>query len=69
MVKVVLFCGVLGMRLNDGVTSAPRPMAMVGERPLLCHVMRYYAHFSHTDFIICLSYVAAYVKDFFLVYV
>ncbi len=41
---------------------------MVGERPLLWHVMRYYAHFGHTDFIICLGYGASYVKDFFLNY-
>lgn len=66
--KVVLFCGGLGMRTGDGGTSAPRPMAMVGERPLLWHVMRYYAHFGHTDFIICLGYGASYVKDFFLNY-
>ena len=66
--KVVLFCGGLGMRMGDGVTSAPRPMAMVGERPLLWHVMRYYAHFGHKDFIICLGYGASYVKDFFLNY-
>ena len=66
--KVVLFCGGLGMRMRDGTTSAPRPMAMVGERPLLWHVMRYYAHFGHKDFIICLGYGASYVKDFFLNY-
>jgi len=41
---------------------------MVGERPLLWHVMRYYAHFGHKDFIICLGYGASYVKDFFLNY-
>ena len=66
--KVVLFCGGLGMRMRDGVTSGPKPMAMVGERPLLWHVMRYYAHFGHTDFVLCLGYGAAYVKDFFLNY-
>lgn len=66
--KVVLFCGGIGMRLPDGVTSAPRPMAMIGERPLLWHVMRYYAHFGHTDFIVCLGYGGSYVKDFFLNY-
>jgi glucose-1-phosphate cytidylyltransferase len=66
--KVVLFCGGLGMRMRDGVTNAPKPMAMVGERPLLWHVMRYYAHFGHTDFILCLGYGASYVKDFFLSY-
>jgi glucose-1-phosphate cytidylyltransferase len=66
--KVVLFCGGLGMRMRDGVTNAPKPMAMVGERPLLWHVMRYYAHFGHTDFVLCLGYGASYVKDFFLNY-
>jgi glucose-1-phosphate cytidylyltransferase len=56
------------MRMRDGITNAPKPMAMVGERPLLWHVMRYYAHFGHTDFVLCLGYGAAYVKDFFLNY-
>jgi glucose-1-phosphate cytidylyltransferase len=66
--KVVLFCGGLGMRMRDGVTSAPKPMAMIGDRPLMWHVMRYYAHFGHTDFVLCLGYGASYVKDFFLNY-
>jgi glucose-1-phosphate cytidylyltransferase len=67
--KVVLFCGGLGMRMRDGVTNAPKPMAMIGERPMLWHVMRYYAHFGHTDFVLCLGYGASYVKDFFLNYI
>ena len=67
--KVILFCGGLGMRMRESTTSmAPKPMAMVGERPLLWHVMRYYAHFGHKDFIICLGYGATAVKDFFLKY-
>ena len=66
--KVVLFCGGLGMRMRDGVTAAPKPMAMIGDRPLMWHVMRYYAHFGHTDFVLCLGYGASYVKDFFLNY-
>ena len=64
--KVVLFCGGLGMRMRDGITNAPKPMAMIGDRPLLWHVMRYYAHFGHTDFVLCLGYGASAVKDFFL---
>ena len=48
--------------------SGPKPMAMIGERPMLWHVMRYYAHFGHTDFVLCLGYGASYVKDFFLNY-
>ena len=54
--------------MRDGVTTGPKPMALVGERPLLWHVMRYYAHFGHTDFVLCLGYGASAVKDFFLNY-
>jgi glucose-1-phosphate cytidylyltransferase len=56
------------MRMRDGVTNVPKPMALVGERPLLWHVMRYYAHFGHSDFVLCLGYGASAVKDFFLNY-
>ncbi len=66
--KVVLFCGGLGMRMRDSTIAGPKPMATVGERPLLWHVMRYYAHYGHTDFVLCLGYGAAAVKDFFLKY-
>jgi glucose-1-phosphate cytidylyltransferase len=67
-VKVVLFCGGLGMRMREGTTSAPKPMSMIGDRPLLWHVMRYYASFGHTDFVLCLGYGAAAVKEYFLRY-
>lgn len=66
--KVVLFCGGFGLRMRDGQGSVPKPMSMIGDRPLLWHVMRYYAHFGHTDFILCLGYGAAAVKDYFLRY-
>jgi glucose-1-phosphate cytidylyltransferase len=66
--KVVLFCGGQGMRMRDGVTNAPKPMAMIGDRPLLWHVMRYYAHYGHRDFVLCLGYGASAVKNFFLQY-
>jgi glucose-1-phosphate cytidylyltransferase len=66
--KVVLFCGGFGLRMRDGSGSAPKPMSMIGDRPLIWHVMRYYAHFGHTEFILCLGYGATAVKDFFLRY-
>ncbi len=66
--KVVLFCGGLGMRMREGTNDAPKPMAMIGDRPLLWHVMRYYAHFGHREFILCLGYKADAVKDYFLRY-
>jgi glucose-1-phosphate cytidylyltransferase len=66
--KVVLFCGGHGMRMREGPGSVPKPMVMIGDRPLLWHVMRYYAHFGHTEFILCLGYGAAAVKEYFLRY-
>jgi glucose-1-phosphate cytidylyltransferase len=67
-VKVVLFCGGYGMRMRDGVSDLPKPMHPVGPRPLIWHVMRYYAHFGHKDFVLCLGYGAHHIKDFFLNY-
>ena len=66
--KVVLFCGGYGMRMRDGASDMPKPMTPVGPRPLIWHVMRYYAHFGHTDFVLCLGYGAHHIKDFFLRY-
>ncbi|MBV8933763.1 MAG: glucose-1-phosphate cytidylyltransferase, partial [Kutzneria sp.] len=67
--KVVLFCGGYGMRMRNGTADdIPKPMQLVGPRPLLWHVMRYYAHFGHTDFVLCLGYGGQHIKDFFLDY-
>lgn len=67
--KVVLFCGGYGMRMRTGAPGdVPKPMQMVGPRPLIWHVMRYYAHFGHTEFVLCLGYGAHHIKDFFLHY-
>ena len=66
--KVVLFCGGLGMRMRDYSDSIPKPMVPVGNRPILWHVMRYYAHYGHKDFILCLGYRGDTIKNFFLNY-
>jgi glucose-1-phosphate cytidylyltransferase len=66
--KVVIFCGGLGLRMRSGVDSAPKPMMTIGDRPVLWHVMRYYAHFGHTEFILCLGFGGAAVKEYFLRY-
>ena len=67
--KVVLFCGGLGMRMRgDNQSPLPKPMMPIGSRPVLWHVMRYYAHFGHTEFVLCLGYGAQAVKDYFLDY-
>ncbi|GAA4720043.1 glucose-1-phosphate cytidylyltransferase [Isoptericola chiayiensis] len=66
--KVVLFCGGLGMRMRSGSDSLPKPMMPIGTRPVLWHIMKYYAHFGHTEFILCLGHGANAVKDYFLNY-
>ncbi len=66
--KVVLFCGGLGMRLRDFAENIPKPMVNIGYRPILWHVMKYYAHFGHKDFILCLGYRGDTIKKYFLNY-
>jgi glucose-1-phosphate cytidylyltransferase len=66
--KVVLFCGGFGMRLREYSESIPKPMVKIGYRPILWHVMKYYAHFGHKDFILCLGWKANVIKEFFLGY-
>jgi glucose-1-phosphate cytidylyltransferase len=66
--KVVLFCGGRGVRLRGEGSGLPKPLVRVGLRPILWHVMKYYAHFGHHDFILCLGYKADYIKSFFLDY-
>ena len=66
--KVVLFCGGLGMRLREHSEAIPKPMVPVGPRPILWHLMKYYAHHGHKDFILCLGWNADYIKNYFLNY-
>jgi glucose-1-phosphate cytidylyltransferase len=65
--KVVLFCGGQGLRMRDA-ENLPKPMVHIGSRPLLWHVMKYYAHFGHKDFILCLGHRADVIKNYFLHY-
>jgi glucose-1-phosphate cytidylyltransferase len=66
--KVVLFCGGAGMRLRGYSDDVPKPMVQIGTRPILWHLMKYYAHYGHKDFIICLGYKGNVIKDYFLRY-
>lgn len=66
--KVVLFCGGRGIRLREASETLPKPMVPIGYRPILWHVMRYYAHFGQRDFVLCLGYKADVIKDYFLRY-
>jgi glucose-1-phosphate cytidylyltransferase len=66
--KVVLFCGGLGMRMREFSEAIPKPMVPIGYRPVLWHLMRYYAHHGHKEFILCLGYKGDVIKDYFLNY-
>ena len=66
--KVVLFCGGFGMRLREFSEAIPKPMVKIGYRPILWHVMKYYAHYGHKEFILCLGWQANVIKDYFLRY-
>jgi glucose-1-phosphate cytidylyltransferase len=67
-VKVVIFCGGLGVRMGEETRRIPKPMIEIGGRPILWHIMRYYASWGHNDFILCLGYKGDVVKRYFLSY-
>lgn len=66
--KVVLFCGGLGMRLREYSDNIPKPMVPIGHRPILWNLMKYYAHHGHKEFVLCLGHNAHVIKDYFLNY-
>ena len=66
--KVVLFCGGLGTRLREHSDTIPKPLVNIGVRPIIWHLMRYYAHFGHKDFILCLGYRGDLIREYFLNY-
>ena len=66
--KVVLFCGGLGIRMGKSSARVPKPMIPVGDRPIVWHIMKYYASFGFTDFVLCLGHRAEVIKEYFLDY-
>jgi glucose-1-phosphate cytidylyltransferase len=58
----------MGMRLREHADALPKPIVPIGHRPILWHVMKYYAHYGHKDFILCLGYKSAVIKEYFLRY-
>ena len=66
--KVVLFCGGLGTRLREHAETIPKPLVNVGYRPIIWHLMRFYAHYGHNEFILCLGYRGDLIREFFLTY-
>jgi len=63
-----MLCGGLGTRLREETEFRPKPMVPIGERPILWHIMKYYAHFGHKEFILCLGFKGEMIKDYFRQY-
>jgi len=66
--KTILLCGGKGTRLREETEYRPKPMIEIGNRPILWHIMKIYAHFGYKDFIICLGYKGNMIKEYFLNY-
>lgn len=66
--KVVIFCGGLGLRMGETSARIPKPMIPIGDKPILWHIMNYYATFGITDFVLCLGYKPDVIKEYFLGY-
>ena len=66
--QVVILCGGRGTRLGAETEVRPKPMVGIGSMPILWHIMKYYAHFGHRDFVLCLGYKGEIIKEYFLNY-
>jgi glucose-1-phosphate cytidylyltransferase len=67
-VKVMILCGGQGTRIRGVSEDVPKPMLPIGGMPILWHIMKYYASYGHTDFVLCLGHKGSVIKDFFLNY-
>lgn len=63
--KVVILCGGKGTRLREETEYRPKPMVPIGGRPILWHIMKTYAHYGHTDFVLCLGYKGEVIIEYF----
>ena len=66
--KVVILCGGMGTRIKEETEFKPKPMVMIGDRPILWHIMKIYAHHGYNDFILCLGYKGEIIKEYFYHY-
>jgi glucose-1-phosphate cytidylyltransferase len=66
--KTVLLAGGMGTRISEESHLRPKPMIEIGDAPILWHIMKYYSHFGHNDFIICCGYKGHIIKEYFADY-
>ncbi|MBS3066058.1 NTP transferase domain-containing protein [Candidatus Pacearchaeota archaeon] len=63
--KCVILCGGQGTRMGDLTQEMPKPLLKIGNKPMLCHLMDYYAKYGVTEFIVCLGYLGDKIKGYF----
>jgi glucose-1-phosphate cytidylyltransferase len=63
--KVVILAGGLGTRISEETATRPKPMAEIGEKPVLWHIMKIYSHYGFNDFVICAGYKGYMIKEYF----
>ncbi|MBF0385392.1 MAG: NTP transferase domain-containing protein, partial [Candidatus Omnitrophica bacterium] len=66
--KVVILAGGLGTRLEEETIVTPKPLVMIGEYPILWHIMKIYSKYGFNEFIICLGYKGYMIKEYFANY-
>lgn len=66
--KTVILAGGFGTRLREETEIKPKPMVGIGERPILWHIMKIYAHYGYTEFVLCLGYKGDVIRDYFINY-
>ncbi len=66
--KVVILCGGKGTRIREETEYKPKPLVLVGDKPILWHIMKLYSHYGFNDFILCLGYKGDMIKNYFLNY-
>ncbi len=65
---VVILCGGQGTRLREHTEHMPKPMVPIGNRPIVWHIMKTYAHYGYDNFVLCLGYKGERIKEYFLNY-
>src|SRR6266511_94627 len=66
--KTIIFCGGQGTRLREETEYRPKPLVDIGGHPILWHIMKTYAHYGFSDFVLCLGYRGNLIKEYFLNY-
>lgn len=66
--QTIILCGGMGTRLKEETEYKPKPLVPIGNRPILWHIMKTFAHYGHTNFVLTLGYKGEMIKDYFCNY-